>query len=455
MLQDGGPAADFPAEPITLVAIATPPVAGAIGILRLSGPSALRMALTASPGVPIHPVPRHAYFTDLCDRQGEPLDQGLFIYFQAPQSYTGEDVVELQTHGSPRLLQMLQRELLRDSGVRLAEPGEFTRRAFLNGRIDLARAEAVADLVSAESEAAVKAAARQVRGALSTRVKSLRVPLVEILAEVEGLLGFPEEAAEVDADLRPRLGPLLSSARALLAEADRGTLLGRGATVVLFGPTNAGKSTLFNRLAGDARALVDPEPGTTRDALTVRLEVEGLPLVLVDTAGLTHRPGRVEAKGIEHTRQWLEKADLAVLLVPPGATRANVDSWTREAGDASLLCVRGKSDQLAGGTEDLRFDLAVSGLTGAGTEELERAVLSRLWGAGSPQAADLTSERHADALRRAAESLERAWAALQSSNLEVVGGELSLAVEALGEITGENAPSELLDAIFRRFCIGK
>src|SRR5215472_4697924 len=401
-----GPLAEAAFEPqvsFTIVAPATPPAAGGVGVLRLSGPAALPIARAIVPGIGALPSPRRAYFADFVDSHGAVLDQGLFIYFRAPHSYTGEDVVELQAHGSPRLLQILQAEMLRDPRVRLAEPGEFTRRAFLNGRLDLARAEAIADLVAADSEAAVRAAAKQLRGTLSSKIRELREPLKALQADLEGLLNFPDEAEGSDAGLAQRLSSLGSLARGLLASASRGILVRRGARVVLYGPVNAGKSTLFNRLLGEARALVDEEPGTTRDALEGRVELSGLSLTLVDTAGLRPRPGRLEALGIERTRSSLRSADLAVLLLPPGTGEDAAREWTEEAGETALLCVRSKSDLV---DSNAGSGMCVSGKTGAGVDALERAILAKLWGDGAPQAAELTSERHADALRRAADSIE-------------------------------------------------
>jgi tRNA modification GTPase len=250
-----------------------------------------------------------------------------------------------------------------------------------------------------------------------------------------------------------RLGPLLGSARALLAQAGRGALLRRAARVVLFGPVNAGKSTLFNCLLGQPRALVDSEPGTTRDVLEATLELDGLALTLVDTAGLREEAGRVEALGIERTRAALQGADLAVLVLPPGAAAGDLERWRAEAGSARLLEVWSKADVERAGEDGQA--LRVSGLTGEGVERLRRRMLELLGAAGAPEAIVLTSERHAAALRRAAEAMERALQALSVSTLEVASGEVGLAVEALGEITGESASEDLLDAIFRRFCIGK
>ncbi len=437
----------------TIVAPATAPAPGGVGILRISGALALELARPIAKDLPERIEPRRAYFTSFVDVDGQVLDQGLFLFFQAPFSFTGEDVVELQAHGSPRLLALLQALVLADGRARLAEPGEFTRRAFLNGRIDLVRAEAVAELVSAESEAAVRAAAAQLRGALSTRVRELRAPLLELHTDLEGVLNFPDEAEGAEAGLGDRLVPLLCSARALLAEGARGRIVRRGARVVLFGPVNAGKSTLFNRLLGEERALVDEEPGTTRDVLEARLELGGLAVTLVDTAGLRTTPGRLEALGIERAREALRGADLAVLVFPSEALLDALPPWRVEAGRVPLLVVIGKSDVAAG--PELEGSLRVSALRGEGVDLLRERIHERLWSGSTPGAVALVSERHADALRRAVEALERAAEAADVSTLEVVSGELGLALEALGEITGESVTDALLDAIFRRFCIGK
>ncbi|WP_253900103.1 tRNA modification GTPase, partial [Corallococcus carmarthensis] len=332
----------------TIVALATAPAAGAVGILRLSGPAALEVARRLAPGVPPSPTPRHAYLASFVDAVGAVLDEGLFLYFQAPRSFTGEDVVELHAHGSPRLLRLLLARALEDERVRPALPGEFTRRAFLHGRIDLTRAEAVADLVAADSEAAVRAAAAGLSGALAERIRSLETPLRELHADLEGVLNFPDEAEGADAEAGPRVASLRSVAEALRAEVGRGRLVRQGARVALYGPVNAGKSTLFNRLVGEARALVDDEPGTTRDALEARVEWDGLGVTLYDTAGLREAPGRVEALGIARTRELLSAVDLAVLVLPPGTSREEAASWMRDAGATPVLAVAGKCDVLPG-----------------------------------------------------------------------------------------------------------
>lgn len=515
----------------TIAAIATGGAPGGIGVVRLSGPAALSAGRRVARGVPEAPVPRHAYFTPLVDEGGRVLDEGLALYFQAPASFTGEDVVELHAHGAPRLLSLLLDEVLRHPGVRLAEAGEFTRRAFLNGRLDLARAEAVADLVVAESEAQVRSAAAQLSGELSRRLGEVRRPLLALHADLEGALDFPDEAEGAEAEAAERLEALRAAVEALVGDARAGALVRRGARVVLYGPVNAGKSTLFNRLAGAERALVDEEPGTTRDVLEARVEVAGLAVTLVDTAGLRESPGRLEAMGIERAREALKGADLALLVVPPEAGTDELVRWQMEAPDALRIDLWGKADlQPAGGVGDpadagdfarmagqasasrgmsespqavekelgpdrgpeakrgaaeahgggpgvsesprglpgrlevapkprgssagRRPPLPVSGQTGLGLEAL-RAVLVERLGGGLSVAVRVTSERHLDALRRAAEALERAQTAAQVSTLEVVSGEVGLALAALADITGEDVSAELLDAIFARFCIGK
>ncbi|WNG52145.1 tRNA uridine-5-carboxymethylaminomethyl(34) synthesis GTPase MnmE [Archangium minus] len=443
-------------SPATLAALATAPAAGAVGILRLSGPAALEAGRMLAPGIPASPTPRHAYLASFVDASGAVLDSGLFLYFRAPHSFTGEDVVELQAHGSPRLLRMLLSRALEHPAVRPAGPGEFTRRAFLNGRIDLTRAEAVADLVAADSEAAVRAAAAGLAGALASRVRGLEEPLRSLHADLEGVLNFPEEAEGADEGAGARVAELRAAADALLAEVGRGRLVRRGARVALYGPVNAGKSTLFNRLVGEERALVDEEPGTTRDVLEARVEWEGLGVTLLDTAGLREAPGRIEALGIARTREVLATVDLAVLVLPPETREAEAQRWLVEAGTTSVLRVASKCD-VRGVVEKLGTDeaVSVSGLTGEGVERLRTEMLSRLWGGGAPSAVALVSERHADALRRTAEALSRAESACRVSTLEVVSGEVGLALESLGEVSGTCASEALLDAIFQRFCIGK
>ncbi|MCU0701501.1 MAG: 50S ribosome-binding GTPase, partial [Myxococcaceae bacterium] len=275
----------FHVEHATIIAIATGAARGGIGVIRISGSRAVSVARRVVPALPERPPARLAALHRFI-LNGRLADQGLVLFFPGPRSFTGEDVVELQAHGAPRLLQALVERCLEEPGVRLAEPGEFTRRALLSGRLDLTRAEAVLDLIEADTEAQVLAAADRLDGALTSALEAIQAPLVELVAVLDGLLDFPDEAHGVEVEVGPRLAAVEAQVLQLEVEARRGARLRQGARVVLFGPPNAGKSTLFNRLVGDDRALVDSEPGTTRDALEARLEVRGAPLLLIDTAGL-------------------------------------------------------------------------------------------------------------------------------------------------------------------------
>ena len=435
----------------TIAAVATGPAPGGVGVLRLSGPRALEAARRVAPALAPAPPARTALPARFEDGAGAPLDQGLVLYFPAPRSYTGEDVVELHAHGSPAVLSLLLRAVLAGPGVRLAEPGEFTQRAFLHGKLDLAQAEAVAALVAAGSEAQVRAAARQLAGGLGDALDEARAPLAALRADVEAALEYPEEVDVDPAAVASGLAGCRARLEALAARCRAGALLQRGATVVLYGPVNAGKSSLFNRLAGQERALVDPEPGTTRDALEARLAWDGLPLTLWDTAGLREGAGALEARGIARTRAALATADLAVLLLPPGASPDDEATWRAEVPPATpLLRVHGKADLAPAppGTP------AISALTGVGVEALKNTIISIVY-KDSPDMAALGAERHREALERALGHLARASEALSASTLEVVAGELGLAARALGELTGEDASAELLDTLFRRFCLGK
>jgi tRNA modification GTPase len=397
-------------------------------------------------------VPRHAYFVSLTDGEGARVDQGLFLYFRAPHSFTGEDVVELQTHGSPALLSLLQTQLLRDERLRLAEPGEFSRRAFLNGRIDLAHAEAVAELVAARNDAAVRAAGAQLAGAFVKRVEPIRQRLLELQADLEGELNFPDEAEDASAGHPRRIEELQLELLDLAASAGRGRLIRDGAQIVLYGPVNAGKSTLFNVLVGEDRALVDEEPGTTRDVLQARIEFEGIPAILVDTAGLRSQPARVEALGIARAEEAVRSADLAVLVCPGDVPDESVDRWLKLGQGRKTFLVRSKSD-ISRAPQHL--GLPVSARTGEGLPQLRRALRDIIWDDGVPSAVHLISIRQEAALQRGLMAMARARSAAHQSTLEVVAGEVGLTVEALSEITGDNGSEELLDEIFRRFCIGK
>jgi tRNA modification GTPase len=280
----------------------------------------------------------------------------------------------------------------------------------------------------------------------------IREPLIALRAEIEGLLNFPAETEDEEVDVETTLRDALERTNSLLADADRGRLVRRGSRIVLVGPVNAGKSTLFNRLLGEERALVDADPGTTRDIVEGRFELQGLAVTLLDTAGLRHHPARLEAMGIERTREAASSSDLVVLVVPPEATQVDVSRWSDELGVTAPLRVHSKSDLFQDRSAKERY---VSGLTGEGVDELRRTLVSTLLGSHVPGAVLLTSERHVEALHRFAAHLEQAQGAVHATTLEVVSGELAIALDTLGEVLGENASQDVLDAIFRRFCIGK
>jgi tRNA modification GTPase len=435
----------------TIVAISTGPAAGAIGIVRLSGSDALRIAQTVVRAVPWPPAPRLATWARFCV-DGQTLDEGLVLFFAGPRSATGEDVVELHGHGAPVVLGLILQALVR-AGARIARPGEFTRRAVGNGRVDLIQAEAIAQLVDAESEAQVVAAAAQLQGALSARLTECFDAVADVRADVEGALDFPDEADGAEALIGDKLHRANQVVSALVTDASRGAVVRRGARVVFYGPPNAGKSTLFNRLLGEERALVDEEPGTTRDVLEAKVRWNGLSLTLVDTAGLRAGAGRIEALGIARAEAAVRSADIAVLIRPIDATEDALLAWRALATPASLLEVVGRADQLAPNTTALAA-MAVSGLSGQGVEALRTRVLERL-GAGQAHASAVTSERQTEALHTAQEHLVAAEAALTAAPLEVVAGELGLAVDALAQLLGRDADEALLDAVFARFCIGK
>jgi tRNA modification GTPase len=449
-----------------IVAIATAPGRGAVGIVRLSGPD-LQPLVHALCGR--MPVPRQATLLPLCAADGSLIDQGLALYFPSPHSYTGEDVLELQVHGGPVLLQMLLARCLevgQPSGLRVAEPGEFTQRAFLNDKLDLAQAEAVADLIDASTEAAARSASRSLGGAFSTRVEALRQRLVRLRMLVEATLDFPEE--EIDflqqAGAVQQLRQIQSALDTLLDSAHQGALLREGIRVVLAGQPNVGKSSLLNALAGAELAIVTPVPGTTRDRVSQTIQIEGVPLHVIDTAGLRHdSEDEVERIGI--ARSWDSIADADSVLFLHDLTRLGQRDY--EAAEAriaahlptgaKLLHVHTKRD-LAAPPQDMAADaLCLSARTGEGLPALRAALLQRAGWHATPEGVFIARTRHVHALQRTREHLQRASAhcAEPAPALELLAEELRLAHDALGEITGVFTADDLLGEIFSRFCIGK
>jgi tRNA modification GTPase len=406
------------------------------------------------------PRPRHAHYTAVRDGHGETLDHVLLLLFPAPHSFTGEDVLELQAHGSPVLLQALLRRLL-ELGARAARAGEFSERAFLNGRIDLAQAEAIADLIAAGSESAARAALRSLDGAFSRRVRELFERLVELRLHVEAAIDFPEEEIDFlgDARLAARLDAVQATLDALLRETERGQRLRDGLHVVIVGAPNAGKSSLLNALAGSDRAIVADVPGTTRDLLRESVRLDGIELTLVDTAGLRNGGDAVEREGMRRATLELERADLALAVVALGDEAAVERLRPTLAAVPQVLWVHSKID-LATDVAEARIDatpawLPVSARSGAGLAALIEA-LKRAAGLGDgSEGAFSARARHVDALRRVASALGDARAHLQQRAGELCAEELKLAQRALDELTGEFRSDELLGRIFSSFCIGK
>jgi tRNA modification GTPase len=461
-----------------IVAIATAPGRGAVGIVRVSG-RALAPLVRALCGRDL--VPRVATYLPFKDAQGAPIDQGLAIHFPAPHSYTGEDVLELQAHGGPVLLQLLLARCLQAAAglklpLRLAEPGEFTQRAFFNDKLDLAQAEAVADLIDASTEAAARSAGRSLAGAFSQQVESLRERMVRLRMLVEATLDFPEE--EIDflekAQARQQLQALQDELASVLARTRQGALLREGLRVVLAGQPNVGKSSLLNALAGAELAIVTPIPGTTRDRVSETLQIEGVPLHITDTAGIrAEHEAADEVEQIGMQRSWQAIADADAVLFLHDLSRRGEPAY--EAGEAAMaarlaqvlhdhptriLHVHNKADVAApapaaepAGEPGLRLSAA----TGAGLQDLRQALLQRAGWQAAPEGLFIARTRHVQALQRAGAHLQLAaqHAAQRDAALDLLAEELRLAHEALGEITGRFTPEDLLGEIFSRFCIGK
>ena len=436
----------------TIVAIATAAGAGGVGIVRLSGPAARAIGETLG-GRPL--APRQARYARFADGDGEVIDDGIALYFRGPASFTGDDVVELQAHGSPVALQQLVARCIA-LGARQARQGEFSERAFLNGKLDLAQAEAIADLIAASDARAARAARRSLDGEFSRRVETVMAQLLAIRVHVEAAIDFADEPIDAlgGEALRAQLANTTTALADLLQQARRGQKLRDGLHVVLVGPPNAGKSSLLNALAGGDRAIVTDIAGTTRDVLRETIRIDGVELTLVDTAGLRESSDAIEAEGIRRARAELERADLALVVLDARDATTTRQAFAAElAAVSQVLWLHNKADLLASHPPLGAEDLYVSARTGEGLQALHQNLLALSGGAG--EGAFSARARHVDALERAAALLAEARSELGYERLELAADALQRAHDALGEIGGRVDADALLGHIFSAFCIGK
>ena len=440
----------------TIAAIATPPGQGGVGIVRVSGPLAVEIARGV---LGLVPRPRYATFRTFADADGCPIDEGVALFFPKPRSFTGEDVLELQGHGGPLVLDLLLGRCLA-LGARPARPGEFTERAFLNGKLDLAQAEAVADLIESSTALGARLAVRSLQGAFSRRIESLVEGLFRARTYLEATLDFPDEELDLIAEspLDADLAALTAETRRVLDEAHQGERIRDGLTVTIAGPPNAGKSSLLNALAQNDAAIVTHIPGTTRDLLKLDIQVDGLPVRLVDTAGLRESKDPVEREGVRRARDQMARSDL-VLWVYDGSLGFDPSGLTDLPDAVPLTLVRNKIDlervrpgSVRGGAEEIQL----SALTGEGLDALRTHLRTRAGVEGLGEGAFVARRRHLDALERGLAQLERARAALATGGgAELAALDLHSAQQAFATITGEVTQDDLLGRIFSSFCIGK
>jgi tRNA modification GTPase len=441
----------------TIAAIATAPGRGGIGVVRISGESLLSFAIALSGKTP---QARRVYTVDFLAADGSVIDCGILLFFAAPHSFTGEDVLELQGHGGPVVMQMLLARCV-ELGARLANPGEFSQRAFLNDKLDLAQAEAIADLIDASTSAAARSAVRSLSGVFSNEVRTLVADLTGLRLLVEATLDFPEEEIDIarDTDVGPRLARLASQLGVLRQRARAGSLLRSGLHVVLAGLPNVGKSSLLNRLAGTERAIVTEIAGTTRDAVRETIQIEGIPLHIIDTAGLRETDDVVERFGIARSWQEIEGADVVLQVIDArsGETAADHAIAVRLPSSVERVVVENKCDlagMVAGRSESGgHVHLRLSARTGDGLSLLHDELLRIAGWVGHGEDVVLARERHLQALDTAAGCVARSISCLTQS--EFCAEELRLAQEALSGITGKFTADDLLGEIFSRFCIGK
>lgn len=450
----------MPDSPDTIAAVATPPGVGGVGIIRVSGSLVKQIAESMLGALP---RPRRAEYHRFVDAESAALDEGIVLYFPAPRSFTGEDVLELQGHGGPVVLDLLLQRVC-ELGARPARPGEFSERAFLNDKFDLAQAEAVADLIEAGSEAGARAALRSLQGEFSARIHALDAGLVELRIYVEAALDFPEEEIDFLADERIglRLEELLGQLSEVMGTARQGQLLREGMSVVIAGRPNAGKSSLLNALAGREAAIVTHIPGTTRDVLREYLHLDGMPLHVIDTAGLRESDDPIEQEGIRRAWSEIERADRLLLVIDDqvGSTDEDAAILARLPASLSRTVVLNKCD-LSGRAsgpvaDEVPETFAISALEGRGLDALRSHLEACMGYRPAGEGGFMARRRHLEALTGAREQIEHALAAFRGRHGgELIAEDLRLGHRRLGEITGEFTSEDLLGAIFASFCIGK
>lgn len=443
----------------TIAAIATAPGRGGVGVIRISGSKTKAIGAALLGGLP---APRTAVLKTFRDASGTVLDTGLVLYFPAPASFTGEDVLELQGHGGPVVMDMLLARLL-ELGARLAEPGEFSRRAFLNDKLDLIQAEAIADLIASDSIQAARAALRSMQGEFGARLQSLTAALTEARMHVEAAIDFPDEELDLMEDdiLRRRLDKALRLTTEIERTAQQGALLSGGMNIVIAGKPNAGKSSLLNALAGYQAAIVTAIPGTTRDVLRERIHVDGMPLHIIDTAGLRDSEDVVEAEGVRRARAEMHKANRILYVVDVSTPEQHFNSDLAALPQEVAVTIVFNKIDLCGltpriETVNAQMHIFLSAVTGAGMELLRQHLKDCVGYHGAEASTFSARRRHLDALERAHRHLQQAQVLLSQCGAgELAAEELRLAQHCLGEITGEVSSDDLLGKIFATFCIGK
>jgi len=445
----------------TICAVATPPGAGGLGIVRVSGPEVPEISRVL---MGFLPDPRYATLADFTDSQDEVIDSGIALYFPAPHSFTGEHVLELQGHGGTFILQRLMRRVL-NLGARAARPGEFSERAFLNDKLDLVQAEAIADLIDSGSDAAARAAQRSLQGVFSSQVHKLQEELTAVRVFVEAAIDFPEEEIDflAESDVVQQVNKAGQDLSGLLAGARQGRLLRDGIVLAIIGRPNAGKSSLLNALSGQDSAIVTAIPGTTRDVLREQIDLDGIPVHMADTAGIRETSDLIEAEGVRRARQALESADIVLLIkdvsknadseqdlsaeLPPGVTTIVVGNKIDLLPEGELQKIQDKDDTQ---------QVWISTITGQGMDDLRSRIRDAVGATDQVEGSFSARQRHIDALKRAGGHMAAGSQAMENNQAgELLAEELRLAQQALGEITGELLPDDLLGEIFSSFCIGK